>query len=230
MADRPGLVPSLGSFGWCTPHVCLEASARRARSGRATRGGPGAHGSSLVDDRGHGSGSWYIVQMATSIRESLSTRDNALNLVRLLLAVAVIIGHAWILGGFGEGPFPGLAGWAVNAFFAISGYLITGSRLRSGILKFLMNRVLRIFPAFWVVLVVTASVIAPLVSVVAGESWLFGSATSYVVLNAGLYIFQWGIVDTLSTVPHPGAWNGSLWTLFYEFSAYLCAGALLSGS
>ena len=48
---------------------------------------------------------------------------------------------------------------AVVGFFGISGYLITGSAERSRPLRYLWQRFLRIFPAFWVCLVVTAFVI-----------------------------------------------------------------------
>ena len=54
-------------------------------------------------------------------------------------------------------------------FFAISGYLITKSGLNSDVLQYFWRRVLRIFPAYWVVLVFAAFVIAPVVWVVSGR-------------------------------------------------------------
>ena len=61
-------------------------------------------------------------------------KRNALNVLRLVLAALVIVSHAWIIGGYGYPP--SIAGvdigmFAVCGFFAISGYLITGSRLAS---------------------------------------------------------------------------------------------------
>ena len=54
-------------------------------------------------------------------------------------------------------------------FFAISGYLIKKSGLNSDVLQYFWRRVLRIFPACWVVLVFAAFVIAPVVWVVSGR-------------------------------------------------------------
>lgn len=166
--------------------------------------------------------------MPNTLRSALSTHDNALNFVRLVLAASVILSHSWAVGGFGQHPFNGLGDWAVNGFFALSGYLIAGSRLRLNFGQFMMSRAFRIFPAFWLVLVGTAFVIAPLSTLATDETWQLGSALDYVVRNAGLYVFQWGVDDTLTSVPFVGAWNGSLWTLFYEFVAYIGAALLLT--
>lgn len=160
--------------------------------------------------------------------DPLAQRRNALNFVRLVLASSVVIGHTFPLGGFGASRLEGLADLAVNGFFAISGYLIAGSRVRLTMRQFLWNRVLRIMPAFWVCLVVVAFVIAPLSTFLDGSSWDLASAWGFVSLNALLYMRQWGVMETLQSVPFPNAWNGSLWTLFYEFVAYLMAGAALS--
>ncbi|GAB3288574.1 acyltransferase [Pseudoclavibacter terrae] len=94
----------------------------------------------------------------------------------------------------------------------------------------MLHRVLRIFPAYWVILLATAFVLSPLAAFIAGETWVPGSAVSYVVGNLALWNFQWGIDETLSQVPLATLWNGSLWTLFFEFSAYIGAAVLLSAS
>ena len=165
--------------------------------------------------------------MKQTLGGALSRRDNALNFVRLTLATAVVLGHAWTLGGFEESAVAGLRDWAVNGFFAISGYLIAGSRMRLNLGPYLWRRALRILPAFYVCLIVTAFVIAPLSTLISGEHYDFASGVGYVVRNAGLYMVQWGIDDTLLAVPYEQVWNGSLWTLFYEFLAYIAAGLLL---
>lgn len=163
-----------------------------------------------------------------TLAEALSGRDNALNFVRLVLAATVIVGHAFPLG---FGPHPGWGGspvgeWAVAGFFGVSGYLIASSRSRLSFGAYLWRRALRIFPAFWVVLLVVAFVFAPATAWWVGEGWSPGSAFRYVGVNAGLQINQWGIERTLESGPYPTAWNGSLWTLWYEFVAYLALGVL----
>lgn len=166
--------------------------------------------------------------MSTTIGGALSGRANALNALRLVLATAVIVGHSWPLGGFGDSGFEGLGGFAVDGFFCISGYLIAGSRVRLPIGRYLWNRVLRIFPAFLVCLVVTAFVFAPGVTLLHDQVWHASSSVDYVLRNASLWINQRGIDATLRSVPYRVAWNGSLWTLFYEFSAYLVAAVVLT--
>lgn len=158
---------------------------------------------------------------------------NALNFIRLVLASAVIVSHTASLGGFG-GEMPHWIGWvaewAVNGFFVLSGFLIAGSRMRLSLGPFLWNRAVRIFPAYWAALVVVALMVAPASTLISGEHYQLRSAMDYLLNNSMLLTNQWGISDTLLTVPHPGAWNGSLWTLYYEFWAYLLAGLLLSGA
>lgn len=100
--------------------------------------------------------------------------------------------------------------------------------MRHAFLPYLWRRALRILPAFWVCLIVIAAVIAPLTAAAIGETYELGSGISYVVHNAALYITQWGIDDTLLNVPYDRVWNGPLWTLFYEFGAYVFAGVILS--
>lgn len=166
--------------------------------------------------------------MPPTLREALSTRDNSLNFLRLCLAAAVILGHSWTIGGFEDSPFPELGTWAVNGFFAISGYLIAGSRMRTALPGFLWRRALRILPAFWACLIVTAFLVAPLAAAATGERYQLGSAFGYVVSNFALSIQQTGIEATLQNVPLADIWNGSLWTLVYEFAAYVFAALALT--
>jgi len=145
---------------------------------------------------------------------------NALNLIRLLLATGVIVWHSFPLGGYKIVVWPlhqFMEQFFVDGFFAISGFLIVASWMRdphSG--RFLRARVLRIVPAFWACLVVTAFAIAPLAQGV----WGPGNLT-YVLKNLALAIYQYDIAGTPLSVPYPGVWDGSLWTLGWEFGCYL---------
>jgi peptidoglycan/LPS O-acetylase OafA/YrhL len=165
------------------------------------------------------------------LADALSGRNNALNFVRLVLAATVIVAHTWPLGGYGDEPIFGgmdIGSLAVAGFFAISGYLITVSRFRLGFGRFMLNRAVRIFPAFWVCLVIIAFVIAPVVSGATGGPWQVGSALGYVVKNSLLWIVQGGISAGPANVSVPNSWDGSLWTLSYEFAAYLATGLVFS--
>jgi peptidoglycan/LPS O-acetylase OafA/YrhL len=154
---------------------------------------------------------------------------NSLNLFRLILAATVLLAHSWYITGRGSGPSiqgENLGGWAVAGFFVLSGFLITRSRLRTSPGEYLLHRVARIYPAFVVVLLVTAFVFAPIALLIEQGS-LSGFLTTpispfqYVWGNLALYIDHYSIGVTLQGVPYPGAWNGSLWTLFYEFLCYI---------
>lgn len=161
-------------------------------------------------------------------------RNNSLNLIRLVLALAVLVHHSWPLTGTPDEPiFAGesLGGWAVAGFFGISGYLITASRWSHGLADYLVHRIARIMPAFIVCLLLMVSVFAPIGYVVAKGSLAgyFSTATSplnFLISNAGLKISSYNIAGTPLNVPYPGAWNGSLWSLYYEFLCYLIVGVL----
>lgn len=158
----------------------------------------------------------------------LGSRDNALNFVRLVLATSVIFFHTYPITGIQPSWPADLMGiWAVNGFFAISGYLIAASRMRLDFWPYLWRRAMRIFPAFWVVLVVTAFIFAPVSTLISGHAYNPLDGVKYVVQNMTLMIHEIGVGASLDGVPHP-SWNGSLWTLFYEFGAYIAAGLVLS--
>lgn len=168
---------------------------------------------------------------AFHVRDAGARGANSLTFLRLVLASAVILAHTAPLGGFGAAMprwIGWVAEWAVNGFFVISGFLIAGSRMTTPFGPFMWNRALRIFPGYWTVQLAVAAIFAPVTSFFSGEHYGIRSAASYLLNNSMLLINQWGIDGTLAKVPFPGAWNGSLWTLFYEFWAYLGAGAILS--
>lgn len=173
------------------------------------------------------------------VRRQLADRQldpgrNSLNAIRLVLALCVLVSHSFPLTG--RSPEPTLAGeslggWAVIGFFALSGYLITGSRLRGTFGTYLASRVARIFPAFLVCLVIVAFGFAPFTfwmehHTLAGFLTTVNTPANYVLQNAGLKMLDYSIAGTLATNPYPSAWNGSLWSLWYEFVCYLVIGML----
>lgn len=162
-------------------------------------------------------------------------RRNGLNLVRLGLALAVLVSHGYALLGRPE-PAPGgekVGTWAVFGFFAISGYLITGSRLSSPLSAYVLRRLARIYPAFLVCLGVTALGFAPIAYWHDHHSLdgFFGTGTtpvSYVLANVSLKMYAYDVAGTPAGVPRPGAWDGSLWSLYYEFACYALVAVLLT--
>ena len=161
----------------------------------------------------------------------LDPRYNSLNALRLFLALLVIVSHAPLVAGLGTPVMVGdvqLGDWAVAGFFVISGWLITGSRLHLDLVAFLWRRALRIYPAFWVALVVTALMFAPLAVMVGGGEYRPAQALGFVFRNATLNIGQPSIPGTLQGADYSTHWNLSLWTLRWEFLCYLGIAALLT--
>jgi peptidoglycan/LPS O-acetylase OafA/YrhL len=169
----------------------------------------------------------------------LHRQGNSIGFLRFALAALVILHHSYVLSGHRD-PLDrltrgnlDLGNVAVSGFFVLSGFLITRSAERApSVWRYLWHRVLRIFPGFWVCLVVCAAVIGPFFWLVergslGGYAGISDQAPlGYVVSNAGLSINQTRIDGLLAGLPYPSAMNGSLWTLSYEFSWYLIAGAL----
>ncbi len=164
----------------------------------------------------------------STIESVFDWEANGLNAVRLVLASGVIIWHSFPLTGrdIGFAPLRQLLsqGW-VDGFFAASGFLIMASWVRRpDWASFLVARLLRIMPAFWVCLAFTGFMFVPVVLIVAGQElpdryWV--GALLYFFANSLLWILSHGIAGTPAGVPFPGAWNGSLWTLWWEFACYL---------
>jgi peptidoglycan/LPS O-acetylase OafA/YrhL len=165
------------------------------------------------------------------LAERLDGFPNGLNLLRLILATTVVAAHSSdLVTGTNDGRVLPWAGpVAVDCFFAISGFLIARSRERLPLGRYLLHRVARIMPAFWVCLAVTAFVLAPIAGWFVGEGLDWPTAWSYVWRNSLLEIRQLGIGETLSGAPFAHVWNPSLWTLGYEFTCYVMAAVLFTG-
>jgi peptidoglycan/LPS O-acetylase OafA/YrhL len=174
-------------------------------------------------------------QADRSIGGSFDPRHNSLNAIRLALAFVVLFSHAFDLGGYHlsiSNPRwnPGVpATVAVYGFFGISGFLIARSASNNGSGRYLWMRFLRIFPAFWACLIATAGVFGLVAYLHSGGSiipYVSGrkGPFSYVAGNASLWITQKSISGTPRGVMIPLEWNGSLWTLIYEFAFYLVLG------
>ncbi len=165
-----------------------------------------------------------------------SAQRNSIGFLRLLLAALVIYTHAFWLGGFNlEGEWLWRLSrhtiqcgtFAVQCFFVLSGALIAASWNRLGSLpRFLWCRALRLIPAFWLCLAVTAFVLTPLLYFTTAGPLppFFGlspSAPGYVWHNLLQPTSQVAIGPFPNGGPNGGDWNGSLWTLFYEGACYL---------
>lgn len=158
--------------------------------------------------------------------KSLDGRNNALNLARLVLALAVVVSHTWPVGGAGLDPSVGglsLGSYAVLGFFGISGYLITGSANRLSLADYCWKRILRIYPGLWVCLVVTAFGFALLAAWLRHVTFDPASAAFYVFANLSTFVVSAGVGPELDGTAFAHSWNGPLWSLFFEIFCYVLA-------
>jgi peptidoglycan/LPS O-acetylase OafA/YrhL len=166
----------------------------------------------------------------TTLEVAYSGRDNAFNFMRLCFALLVIIGHAGPVGwGVDHDPMPlpvDTGAIAVAGFFGLSGFLISRSGRRSRPLRYIWHRVLRIFPGYWVCLIATAFVLAPLLWIYEHHTTHgFRTATNgpvgYVLSNFFTDQLQNDVAGVVFHQPFPYSINGSLWTLKDELTCYV---------
>ncbi|ORA14156.1 acyltransferase family protein [Mycobacterium arosiense] len=160
--------------------------------------------------------------------------SNALNAWRLMLAASVIVCHSWGITGRVPSLRPVnqlLLCVGVDGFFAISGFLITASWLSNPQLReYVAARALRILPGFYVCLVVTAFVIAPIGVAIQGGSAMklitSGAPLEFVLKNSAVALVKFDIGGTPRGIPADGAWNGSLWSLIWELMCYIAVAVI----
>ncbi|HEJ8089440.1 TPA: acyltransferase [Serratia liquefaciens] len=164
------------------------------------------------------------------LSDLLMRENNNLDLIRLLCAYFVIYSHSFALS-----PSPGdvdlllkltgieyiaFSGVAVKTFFLISGILVTNSLLTTkNITKFVISRFLRVFPAFFTVVVLSALVIGPILTTWPPSAYLSKFTTWHYISKTLSLDIQYtlpGVFDKNTTQ----AVNGSLWTIPFEVKAY----------
>ncbi|MBD3880659.1 acyltransferase [Phormidium tenue FACHB-886] len=189
----------------------------------------------------------------------LDASQNSIGFIRLVLALVVIYSHTYDLSGLGYDVVKVLTAdsysagaIAVDGFFVLSGCLITASYFRvKSFYIFLWHRGLRIFPAYWVCIALSAIALPLLFGILPDVGYFWHN-----LLNPALAAFQSAIglvfptllgwapdlakvtekiawvkgqstISTLfSTNPYADSINSSLWTLGHEFRLYLLIGVL----
>jgi len=142
----------------------------------------------------------------------------------------VLYSHHYALSGYNEPVIAGFespGGVAVIVFFAISGFLISQSGLRSGdFASFMAKRCRRIFPAL-----VPCSIF---VFLIIGSAFHTHDLTSYLTNDVLYKILQTITLqnansrDLTEGFIYPSGMLGSLWSLPVEFACYLVIGLVVS--
>ena len=152
-------------------------------------------------------------------------RANIFDAFRLIAALMVIVGHAYILTG-NQGSVPVFSSieismWGVAIFFTISGYLIWKSWFTAETWHdFVSARILRIMPALVVVVLVTTFVMGPIVTNVLVAEYFSSLETYRYLLNIFMVDPQYSLPGVFTAQPFSDAVNGSLWTLRAELVCY----------
>ncbi len=159
--------------------------------------------------------------------------DNFL-LLRFIAASMVLVGHAYAMSGIpgaadfvarahlGEGIYSGSL--AVDIFFVISGFLVTGSYLhRANLEVFLKSRALRVLPAYAACMILTAYVLGAIYTELPlSDYWTSPETGAYVLVNLQFGTdLIWSLPGVFKQNPHPDVVNGSIWTLPAEVRMYL---------
>jgi peptidoglycan/LPS O-acetylase OafA/YrhL len=112
-------------------------------------------------------------------------------------------------------------GIAVDFFFLLSGFLVTGSILSRGLLNYSVSRFLRLFPALWVYLIVVVFLVGPLLSNLSISTYFQNEQTwMYLLRLGGGYATEWFLPGVFENNKLKGV-NGSIWSVILEVRMYL---------
>lgn len=170
------------------------------------------------------------MNLTAQLSDLTNSRDNNFNLMRLGAAAAVVLSHSFILSYSEPNSIPrGIGYLAVNCFFVMSGFLVCKSVTeRRATREFFRARILRIYPALVLAVLLCVLVIGPLHTQGTLSEYFTDSQTYKFLLKNSVLIF--GIDHHLPSVfTTRGAEtmvNAPLWTLVFEVYLYLCLGVL----
>ncbi len=152
-------------------------------------------------------------------------RPSGFDYMRLVLSVGVVCIHS-SLTAYGSDvemwtsatrPFVRII---LPMFFALSGYLVAGSLLRStSLLHFLAFRILRIYPALSVEVLLSAFIIGPVLTHAPLAQYFTDPLFRQYLLNVTGDI-HYLLPGLFTTNPFPNTVNAQLWTVPFELLCY----------
>ena len=152
--------------------------------------------------------------------------------LRIVLSLMILVYHAKqiVLGrhadNYPEVIIP-LTLALVPIFFCLSGFLVTGSALRTRSVRlFLTNRSLRIFPALTVEVILSSLVLGPIITA-ANLGEYFSDKTFFSYFGNIVGRVRMYLPGVFLDNPVPATVNQSLWTLQPEFYCYLLMTAMM---
>lgn len=160
-------------------------------------------------------------------------RPSGFDYLRIGLALAVIAAHGAITTGgqaadfhLWAGPLRPVLRAILPMFFALSGFLVAGSLERCRTLvSFLGLRVIRIYPALIVEVLLSAFIIGLSVTTLSTPAYLADPEFHRYLLNATGDI-HFVLPGVFTDNPYPRTVNAQLWTVPYELGCYITISAL----
>lgn len=150
-------------------------------------------------------------------------RNNSFDFLRLIAAVLVVYSHSFALTGH---PEPAIGGVTLGQlglwiFFIISGYFISASWDQYPRFNvFFAKRILRIFPGLIVAILITIFVCGIFYSSLPFIQYITNPSTLSYLNNILLMNPVYALPGVFLKNIYPSAVNGSIWTLYYEFTMY----------
>ncbi len=145
--------------------------------------------------------------------------------VRIALALGVLAWHALaaVVGNAEAGK--ATVYWMIiysilPMFFALSGFLVTGSALRLPLKQYILNRVFRIVPALGVDIMLSALILGPIFTAFSLAAYFNGREFWIYFLNI-IGVVHYQLPGVFLDNPLHGIVNGSLWTVPYEIGCYV---------
>ena len=169
-----------------------------------------------------------------TINEAAIDRKNNLNIIRLIASLMVVYMHSFAIciADQSKDVFYTLTnhkalagGIAVYIFFIISGFLICRSFDRSkSVFKYFKARFLRIWPLLFIVIMITAFILGPIISAYTFEEYMQGDILGF--LKNIFFINNTTTLPGVYSNHYNHSLNGSLWTLKYEVIWYVLVAIL----
>jgi len=158
-----------------------------------------------------------------------NNRQNNFTLIRIMCAWLVIYGHSYAIQNsinmndplniiFKGSDYIG--GFAVDAFFIISGYLVTASLLKQGAAYYAVSRILRVFPALFICVLLSVFALGWAVTSLDTHAYFTNPQTLKYFINLLPFINIEYLLPGVFENHSDSAVNGSLWTLIVELRCY----------
>jgi peptidoglycan/LPS O-acetylase OafA/YrhL len=164
--------------------------------------------------------------------EQTRGRSSGFDYLRIGLSISVISWHTIVVSygadveaQFWTGPLKPLFYFILPSFFALSGFLVAGSLFRNRIPAFLALRALRIFPALFCEVVISALIIGPALTAFSLRDYFFDPKLHSYFLNV-IGRIHYHLPGLFLDNPFPDNVNLQLWTIPYELECYIAITAL----